>query len=112
MTDWKQPVFEPLVDAVLAGFLDRWDRVSVADVAAEVVQQFLALPTDVRIVALGEALMGATGARLERRTMMPRDLVNLSTDELGAIVATWSPEREREALELRAKRKPGRKLDA
>jgi len=41
-----------------------------------------------------------------------RSLVNLSTDERGPVVARWSQEAEKKALELQKRRKPGRPLDA
>ena len=107
----ERPVFEPLVDKVTDELLDEADEVSVAKVAEIVIRRFAALPTAVRLVALGEALMGAVGARLERRTVNGRELVNVSTQTDGR-VARWSPENERLAAERLAGRKPDRPLDS
>ena len=100
-----------MVDEVTDELLDRADEVSVAEVAEIVIRRFVALPTQTRLVALGEALLGATGARIERRINNGRDLCNVSTPTEGRF-ARWSPEAERLAAERLAARKPDRRLDS
>lgn len=108
-----QSILEPLVDAALDAVLEaNGGEAEVAQVTEFVLDRLQALDVAVRAQALLEAIVGATGARLERRTMNGRDLVNLSTEERGAVVAPWSPDNERRALELRKKRRPERPLDS
>lgn len=107
----KRPIFEPLVDQVTDELLENADEVSVADVAEIVVRRFTALPTQVRLIALGEALLGAAGAAVERRINNGSELCNVSTPTEGR-VAKWSPENERLAAERWEARKPGRPLDS
>ena len=107
----ERPIFEPLVDKVTDELLDNASEVSVSRVAEIVVRRFTALPTQVRLIALGEALLGATGARIERSINNGRDLCNIATPTEGRF-ARWSPENERLAAERRAARKPDRPLDS
>jgi len=104
-------ILEALADEITDAFLERQPEVSVPEVAAVAVEKILALPDAERMRALVEAVLGAVGARMERRTNTGRDLANVSVPGEGR-VARWSPAAERLALERRRAREPGGPLDA
>lgn len=100
-----------IIDVVAAEALEGKAEARVADIAWAVLERVRDLDPDVRVFAFVEAVIGAVGAHLERRTMNGRDLANVSTSD-DARVARWSPEAERLALERRTARTPGRPLDS
>lgn len=104
-------LLEPLIDAATDALLELRTEVAVGAVALVVAEHVMKLPAEERMQAMVEALVGATGARMERRTNRGRDLVNVSVPGEGR-VARWSLEAERLALERRRAREPSGPLDA
>lgn len=101
-------IVEPMIDEITDELLERRSEVSAAAVAEELIVRFIRLPNDQRLRAIGEALAGVTGARMERRTVWSTDLVNVSTDA-QARVARATPETLKLAAERRRARTPGGK---